>query len=269
LKKRNRLLLVFDEFKSFVSKCLIDTSVLLTCVNSLFESEHCEAHTQKKSIILTDVSISILAASTIATYERIWDSSFTDIGFNNRLFLVPGSGARRFPFPERIPAADRERLQVQLVEVINFVGERLELDITPEAREIYHQWYMGLETSVHSKRLDTHAMRFMQLLAVNEKRKLIDAELIHRVIDLMEWQLRVRRLYDPIDADNKIASMEEKIRRILGSRDAVKEAKSERDVKRLAHVERTGLWAFDTAKTNLIKAQEIEFDLKSRKLVAL
>lgn len=269
LEKRPRLLLAFDEFKSFVSKCQIESSVLLSCVNTLFESDHYEAHTQKRSVVLDGVSVSVLAASTIATYERTWDPSFTDIGFNNRLFLVPGRGSRRFSFPERIPLADRERLQVELIEVIKFVGERRELNITQEARDLYERWYLDLETSVHSKRLDTYAMRFMQLLAANEKRSEIDADLIKKVTDLMNWQLRVRRLHDPIDADNKIAGMEEKIRRILGCRDAVKEAKTERDVKRYAHVDKTGLWVFETAKNNLIRAQEIGFDSKTRKLIGL
>lgn len=269
LEKRPRLLLAFDEFKSFVSKCQIESSVLLSCVNTLFEADHYEAHTQKRSVVLNGVSVSVLAASTIATYERTWDPSFTDIGFNNRLFLVPGKGARRFSFPERIPFTDRERLQGQLIEVINFIGERRELDITQEARELYDRWYLDLETSVHSKRLDTYAMRLMLLLAVNEKRAEIDADIIKKITDLMDWQLRVRRLHDPIDADNKIARMEEKIRRILGCRDAVKEAKSERDIKRYAHVDKTGLWIFETAKNNLIRAQEIGFDPKTRKLIGV
>ena len=252
LEKHPRLLLAFDEFKSFVSKCQIESSVLLSCVNTLFESDHYEAHTQRKSLVLSDVSVSILAASTIATYERTWDPSFTDIGFNNRLFLVPGKGERRFSFPEKIPLADRERLQVQLIEVINFIGERRELSITQEARDAYHDWYMGLETSVHSKRLDTYAMRFMQLQAVNEKRSEIDVDLIRKVTALMDWQLRVRRLHDPIDADNKIAQMEGAIRKSLDQG-----RKVERLLKKNVHTERTGLWVFEQAKGNLKRAGEI------------
>ena len=42
-----------------------------------------------------------------------------------------------------------------------------ELEITPEALALYESWYMNLEQSIHTKRLDTYAMRFMILLAVN------------------------------------------------------------------------------------------------------
>jgi len=90
------LLLVFDELKAFIGKCKIDSSVLLPCVNTLFESNRYESKTKKSEINIQDAYLSILAASTIQTYERCWDPAFTDIGFNNRLFLCPGKGKRRF-----------------------------------------------------------------------------------------------------------------------------------------------------------------------------
>ena len=82
--------LVFDEFKAFVGKSKVEGSVLLPMVCTLFESNRYESHTKNKDIILTGAHLSILAASTIETYERTWDSAFTDIGMGNRLFIVPG-----------------------------------------------------------------------------------------------------------------------------------------------------------------------------------
>jgi hypothetical protein len=99
LQDKNRLLLCFDEFKQFVSKCKIEASVLLPCVNTLFESNRYEARTKKTNIYLDDVYLTLMAASTLDTYENTWSSQFTDIGFNNRLFLVPGSGERKHSFP--------------------------------------------------------------------------------------------------------------------------------------------------------------------------
>ena len=46
----------------------------------------------------------------------------------------------------------------------------------------------------------------------------------------MDWQLAMRKLYDPIDADNEVAKMEERIRRNLRTR-----AMSIRDLKRSCH----------------------------------
>jgi hypothetical protein len=94
LQENPNLLLYLDELKQFVGKCRIDSSVLLPCVTTLFESNKYESSTKKGSIIIDKEHLSILAACTLQTYETIWDSQFTNIGFNNRLFIVPGKGAR-------------------------------------------------------------------------------------------------------------------------------------------------------------------------------
>ena len=98
LKGQENVLLCLDEFKQFASKCRIDGSVLLPCVNTLFESNRYESRTKKHRIELTNAYLCLLAASTVQTYEGMWSAQFTDIGFNNRLFTVIGKGERRFAF---------------------------------------------------------------------------------------------------------------------------------------------------------------------------
>lgn len=260
LEEKDNLLLCFDEFKQFVSKCKIDSSVLLPCVNTLFESNRYESRTKKNNIKIASAHLSILAASTISTYERTWDAAFTDIGFNNRLFLVPGSGKKQFSIPQRVSKEDWRCLNKLLFDVLDHAGNGLELDFTDEAKKLFHKWYMGLERSIHTKRLDTYAMRLMILLAVNKRKSVVDTEIVSDVIALCDWQLKVRRRYDPIDADTAVAKIEEKVRRML------KEGrKTERHLKRGVHVERTGLWAYNQAIKNLQGAQEINYDKKTKK----
>ena len=55
----------------------------------------------------------------------------------------------------------------------------------------------------------------MALLAVNNLKGEVDEETIRKAIALCDWQLEVRKLYDPIDAEGKVARMEEGIRRVL------------------------------------------------------
>jgi len=255
LKESSRLLLCFDELKQLIGKCKIDGSILLPFINTLFESNRYEAQTKTASIYLEDVHLSLLAASTIQTYERTWDTSFTDIGFNNRLFIVPGSGEKKHSFPEKIPELDRVLLQKKLGEILQFVGNGLEVDISPEARILYHNWYMNLDRSIHAKRLDTYALRFMMLLAVNEMKSTIDVSIVGKVIKLMDWQLAARQLHDPIDADSQMAKMEEKIRRTLRTR-----PHSDRDLQRAVHAQRAGTWFYQTAIKNLTGVREIEYN---------
>lgn len=259
LEKTPRLLLCFDEFKTFVGKSKIESSVLLPCVNTLFESNEYESWTKKTGVHLTGAYLSMLAASTIQTYERTWDASFTDIGFNNRLWLVPGTGGKKFSFPSKIPEDQKTEMGKMLSDVLAVVGERLELTITPEGRELFDHWYMTMTRSIHAKRLDTYALRFMSLLAVNDYKKAVDVEIVKKVTALCDWQLDVRQLHDPIDADTMTGKMEEKIRRVLR-----KKALKDYELKASTNARRAGLWVFDNARKNLQRSNEIRWDKKTK-----
>lgn len=264
LGEHKNLILIFDEFRAFVSKCKIEGSVLLSCVNSLFELNRYQSITKKHNIDIQDVYLSILGASTIATYDRMWDASFTDIGFTNRLWLVPGSGEKKFSFPIQIPEAEKKQLIKSTNKIIKHIDKNPNIDITDKAKEMYHNWYMNIPNSTHSKRLDTYALRFMGLFALNDLKLVIDEDIVAKVIALCDWQFRVRQQYDPINADNNTAKMEEKIRRILFNG-----PKTERDLKRYAHVNRTGLWIYENAKKNLEKSNEIIRDKRTKKYISL
>jgi hypothetical protein len=261
LAQGNRLLLCFDEVKQFISKCKIEGSVLLPCVNTLFESNHYENRTKTTDIYLEKVYLAMLGASTVATYENTWSSQFTDIGFGNRLFLVPGSGERRFSLPAKIPEPERNHLKQRLGQILRHVAERLEFSLTRPAWEVYDQWYLGLEKSVHIRRLDTYALRLMPLLAINELKSEVDEDIVRKVIALCDWQYRVRKLHDPIDADGKLAHMEQRIRQQLANRGNL----TERELKKFTNAYKAGLSCYDSAKRNLEKAGELKFDPKTRR----
>ena len=115
------------------------------------------------------------------------------------------------------------------------------------------------EKSVHSKRLDTYSLRLMQLLALNSLKKTIDREVTEQAIALCDWQLKVRKIFDPIDADSKTAELEQKIIRCLKGG-----PKKDRELKIGVHAYRAGLWFYENALANLKKAEEIAFDPKTK-----
>jgi len=124
-----RILLCLDEFRQFVSKCRIEASVLLPCVNTLFENNCYDNQTKKSRISLRNAHLSILAASTTDTFNQIWTSAFTAIGFNNRLFIVPGEGKRKYPVPSKIPEENKNRLIEQLKDMLKPFKSRCRLEI--------------------------------------------------------------------------------------------------------------------------------------------
>jgi 5S rRNA maturation endonuclease (ribonuclease M5) len=263
-QKHPNCVLCLDEFSSFVGKCTIQSSILLPCVNTLFENNCFQNETKNDSAEIENGHLSLLAASTVQTYERTWHPSFTAIGFNNRLFLVPGAGQRKFPFPQPIPETLKRELKNRLLKQLIIVGDRVELPMTDEARKLYSAWYLtGMEKSIHATRLSTYAMRFMILLAINEEKGEIDTDIVNKSIKLCDWQLAVRKLRDPIDADNAIARMEEKIRRHLKQ----KKKLSRRQFRQLIpEVKTMGTWAFETALDNLERAEEIKPEKTHRTL---
>lgn len=255
------LLLCYDEFNAFISKAKIKSSTLLPCVNSLYEKNRYENSIKKSYIRITDGYLSILAASTIKTYESAWDSSFTDIGFNNRLFIVPGSGERKYSLPKKIPIEEKEILVSKLCDVFQFVGEYREVELTKDGEDLFQNWYENQSRSIHAKRLEGYALRFMLLMAINLKSRKIDQEIVSNAIELVDWQLIMRQTYDPIDADNASAKIEQKIRRALDTKGPL----SERELKQMTNAHRSGLGLYTFALGNLQRGKEIVLDHKNKK----
>jgi len=241
-----RLLLVLDEFKAFVQKAKIDGSVLLPCVNTLFESNRYESRTKGSDIKLEDVHLSLLAASTTQTYETIWSQQFISIGLPNRLFLVPGKALKGHPMPQKIPFHEKRRLADNIARMINLVGDFLEMDLNNDALVLWSEWYHRLERSEHTKRLDTYGLRLMPLLALNEGETTVTRPIVEKVIEILDWQKGVREQLDPIDADNSIAIMEEKIRRVLK-----RGPLGLRELQKRTNAHRVGSFIFNKALSNL------------------
>lgn len=255
------LLLVFDEFKEFVNKCSIKGSILLETVNKLFEQNSYHSSVKKETFRIDNACLALLSASTLDTWERMFTAVFRDIGFINRVWIVPGQGQCFSSLPDREKAeVILSKARVELVQILSRVGTsgKCIYAANDEARERYDQWYNEREISFHSVRIDAYARRLMPLLAANSGKAEIDLEVMEDAIALCDWQLRVRRVYDPIDSESRLAEMEEKIRRVLLSG-----PKKSTQIKQMVNYKRFGIWFFDRAAENLLAAGEIAKDDES------
>lgn len=253
-----KLVLVYDELKSFVGKAMIEGATLLPAVNSFFEGNKFHSATKTHSIELNNVFLSLLAASTIETFSRMWTPAFLDIGFLNRLWLIKDHGERRFSIPKEIPYEELKTLQRKLGDLLKMYPSAIKLQITDEARAIFDQWYFSIKPSPFTKRLDVYGLRLMILLAVNEGKLVVTKEIALNVVELLQWQLEIRREVDPIDAETSIARTEEMIRRALSSGPLNK-----RDLQRKINYARAGIFVWTSATRNLLSAQEIFYDHKN------
>jgi hypothetical protein len=263
LNQRHDLILHFDEFKSFVEKARNQHSVALPMVATLFERSDYDNRTKTERLSVRNGAVSLLAACTADTYSTMFDQQFLAIGFLNRLWIVKDRATKRIAVPRMIPAPELDELRAQVVAQLEAIdrawvanGQKpVPYRLTPGALAIFQTWYEARVGSIFERRLDTYGHRLMLLLAATTGKDVIDEPIVEAVVALLRYQLEVRRETDPIDAENTIAGVEEKIRRVL-ARGALKD----RELKRAVHYNRVGLWMYNTALENLKRAREVAHD---------
>lgn len=255
LNGSKNVVLQYDEMQTFVAKCSIKGSALLEVVTTLFECGDWdnELKSAKQSVSVRDARLSLLGCCTIDTWRHIWSPKALDIGLVNRLFVVNADRKVKVawpapPDPGKL-AAVKQRIEVQL--------GRLPMcySIDGDAKALWEAWYIALpENSPHIRRLDTIGFRLLGLLALTTDKNSIDVATVRAVTAVLDYELKLRRETDPIDAENTIAQLEERIRRVLENRGPL----SARDLRRSCNADRAGLWAFNQAITNLTKARDIQ-----------
>jgi hypothetical protein len=99
----------------------------------------------------------------------------------------------------------------------------------------------------------------MPLLAINELQETVTPKTAEKTVELLNYQLAARKFADPIDADNSIARLEERIRRLLAGGPLGK-----RELARRGNKARVGIWLWDMALKNLTNAGEICWDSRTR-----
>jgi hypothetical protein len=247
-----KVLLAFDELRAFVDKTKVQTSVLLPMSASLYEQHHWQNATKdvEHDVLVKDARLSILGCCTTDTYEQMWTSEAVAIGFPNRLFVVSADGKPKVAWPSNPNQNNLAGIRGELLQQLGRLP--LTLGITTDAKKDWETLYKGLPSSEHVKRLDTLGFRLLALIALTTSKKEIDSETVQTVRSILSYELSIRELTDPIDADNVIAKLEEKIRRVL-----VRGRMTARDLKKRVNAHRNGLWAFDRAVRNLSSAGEL------------
>ena len=258
-------LIVFDELRTFVDKAKIEGSILLSIVNTLFDETRVEHHTKGHDIELQDVHLSLLSACTLDTFANLFDANFVAIGFPNRLLLVLDDSKAAIPVPREVPPSVEQALAQELGAILYELRSYtptnpLTVRLTPEALDIWAEFYKSIPRTVTGTRIDSIGLRLAMLIALSAHKHKIDAEVIQAAIEIARWQLAVREEVMPVEAHNAIAALEQRIVKVLKSRGPLRE----RDLRRHVHAERVGLWVFSTALSNLQHAKVVRYDPRNR-----
>jgi hypothetical protein len=255
LNEHNDLLLCYDELQAFITKSCIEGSVLLQATTSLYEQTHWSSavKTAKSSIQVNDGHLSMLGCCTTETYSNMWTPEAIAIGFPNRLFLVSAERKVRVAWPTTADTAKLDSIRDRIRDQLARLPRKFE--ITPDAKARWEKWYLSLPASEHAKRLDALGFRLLGLIALSTDKNAIDLEAVEIVCSILDYEFQLRVLTDPIDADNQIAKVEQKVRRALTGRGSL----SKRDLMRFSNASREGAWAFARAMSAMQAAEEVTF----------
>jgi hypothetical protein len=267
IQKRNytNCLLVFDELRTFVDKAKIEGSILLSIVNTLFDETRAENHTKGHDIELENVHLSLLSACTLDTFANLFDANFVAIGFPNRLLLVLDESKTSIPVPRDVPPAIEQSLAQELGAILYSLrsytpANPLVMRLTPEALDAWSEFYKAIPRTVTGTRIDSIGLRLAMLIALSAHKTEIDTDVIKAAIEIAKWQLAVRDEVMPVEADNAIAAMEQRIKRVLQARGPQRV----RELKKLVNAHRAGLWVFEAALKNLMSANEVRYEPRNR-----
>jgi Protein of unknown function (DUF3987) len=262
--------LLYDEFRRFEAKSSIEGSALRPMVNELFESNQYENLTKNNPLRIVDGHLGFLSNTTEETYRNLLASGESiDLGFLNRFFLVVGSTDRRIARPKSPPESELAAIGAELEQYFadlpplkedGSASNEIVIPLTPAAETRWERWYVSLEETPETARLDSLGMRLMGLLAFTSGQKEIDEDLVDAVLSILDYQRRVRTIYRPNTGENPAARMERKIKFELSKRPL-----AERDLRRHTNADRSGINVFRAAMNSLINIREIRLRKEDKK----
>jgi hypothetical protein len=111
---------------------------------------------------------------------------------------------------------DKEKYDALVERVKKQVEKAGPLAMSEDANNHFSAWYADLDiTEEESVRLDSFGKKLALVLAATMDKTAIDLEVAKSAVDLLHYQLKVRKLLAPSAAQNAQAAMEQKIQKAL------------------------------------------------------
>ena len=276
--KHSRILQVYDEVTTVIEKFSITGSggSFLDMNNELFE--YCPSvplsitkDSKNDTFPRGEVHNSILGCTTPLRWQNAFKKTNSDnSGFFQRLNVISNASSDRVAqllVPDLSEIRDRFVRKIQPLEF-----QRVVVRQTPEATELFDKWYSEKLTEWENVsddikgRIQVMVVRNASHLAwlmsgddvtpdaekANEPIEVsCDEDIMNRAIALAEYEVRVRQLHKPIEADNPYAQIENAIERYFVENEG--QPVTRRQLYRLLTANRHGSQIFDRCVMNLIQ----------------
>ncbi len=262
-KPKTPTVIFLDEFATLAKKTAIQGSAGIDPLNKLFERNDYDHQLSKRHISVKDAYLSILGATTPETFQEAWTGQHEDAGFFSRLFIAASdTPPRQHSVLDDADPARRQALIERTRELVDKLKAEsaegtkpIELRFDPAARESWDGFYQSFGQDAEWRRIDTIGWRLLTIQTILKQERSISRETVREVVSVLEYEVAIRRLVQPIVADNAWAKMEEKIRRFLPTDGGWI---SDRDLQSKTNASRTGIKAYKWAVDNLLDNGEME-----------
>jgi hypothetical protein len=214
LTKSPKLLLLLDELQGLLHKCRIENATLAPILTTLFDGTVAGNATKERADSVSEAHLGLIGSITTDAWEGVWSKGTErELGLLNRLFLVSGVPREKVFLPKRVDAEKLAALQLKVKRQIEGASP---VGITKEGLTILEHFYKILDMSQEeATRLDTLSKKLSLILTATMEKDAIDAEVAKAAVELVEYQLKVRKKLAPSRAQTMYAVAEEKIRRTL------------------------------------------------------
>ena len=253
--KPYKILLFYDELASIKNKMNISGSDLMTFLTSAYEDNNINHLTKLAGIDVVNIYISLITACTTEQYDGLFGQNALEIGLFNRMFVVPGETTKCIPMYMEPPRDDINVEVSKLTDILEWVGMSKEITISDEALQMWIDWYTDMRFKPCNKqgvmtRLDTIGHRLLLLLAVNEKKDIIDKDVMEKCLKLIEWEKKVRQNRHPIESDDRTVKYQTKFDMVLKEHGEISKA----DLKRLTRADKQKRGIFEGLVADYIRS---------------
>jgi Protein of unknown function (DUF3987) len=254
-----RVALIFDEFRRFDKKANIEGSVLGSIINELSDGNTYANYTKTDQLEIRNGHLGVLANTTEESFLTLVSAPETvGSGFLNRFFLViPGADRKRVSRPEEPEEMILGPIRTKLAESfaklppLTIGGkpqEEIVIGMTPNAEQIWTDYYDNLEETDATARLDNIGMRLMGVLAFTSGKQQVDENLVRSVLDILEYQRTVREIYYPAEAVTRRTKIGMKILSVLRQRGPMTSG----DIRRYTNADREDPEMFKSVMDELV-----------------
>jgi hypothetical protein len=237
-------ILYYDELQQLTAKAGIDCSAMTSALLLMYEAKNFANQTKKESynIPADTYCTSLIACTTDKKFAELWSRlAGSDTGLDDRFFFILQ--------PENLP---EKRLQVHVNTMMGSIETKKRIDKALQQAVFDFEDTDRLKDFIQvGNRQVIRAEKWALALAVDLGLSVIDGECVERAIDIVKYEIAVKKFLQSYEATTREGQIQLEVRRTLEQR---KGRMEKRELWRVVNYDRHGTSLWNQAWKGLLGA---------------